>query len=234
MKRILLLTLPVFFSFLFSCSGGHNDLNRNALKGPVKSVKDVECQATHEDGKWVASETCKRGYRTTNFNQDGNYINIMSLNDSNDTLGITKMRYEEGELVEEIFYQNVSGKPSQSNFAEASRTMMERVSADQVNFELWQKEVLRYEGAIYFDSKGRVEKQVEVINGRETMVYYVYEKDLLVENYQEELEGGTRIATQLYEYDDFDDQGNWTTRLVYVGEEKIAPKVVISRTLEYY
>lgn len=234
MKRILLLTLPLFLSLLFSCSGGHNDLDRNALKGPVKSVKDMECQATHEDDKWVASENCKRGYRVTNFSQEGNYINIMTLSDRNDTLGITKVRYEEGELVEEIFYQNVSGNASQSNFAEASRTMMERVSADQVNFELWQKDVLHYEGAIYFDSKGRVEKQVEVINGQETMVYYLYEKDLLVENYQEELESGKRIATQLYEYDDFDDQGNWTTRLVYVGEEKIAPKVVISRTLEYY
>lgn len=234
MKRIILLTLPVFLSFLFSCSGGHSDLDRTALKGKVKSVKEVECEATHENDKWVAGENCARGYRLTNYSQDGNFINIMTLNNSNDTLGITKMRYEEGELVEEVFFQNVSAHASRSKFVEASKTMMERVSGNQVNFELWQKEVLTYEGAIYFDSKGRIEKQVEVINGRETMVYYLYEKDLLVENYQEELEGGKRIATQLYEYDDFDDNGNWTTQLIYVGDEKITPRVVITRILEYY
>jgi len=234
MKQILLITLTVFFSFLFACSGGHKDLDRTGLKGPVKSVREVECNATHEDGKWVAGDKCSRAYRVTNYSQEGNFINILTLNERNDTLGMTKMRYEEGELVEEIYYQNVSALPSRSKFVEASRTMMDRASASQVNFELWQEDILRYEGAMYIDSKGRIEKQIEVINGRETMVHYVYEKDLLVENYQLELEGGQRIATQLYEYDDYDNHGNWMTRLVYVGEDKITPKVVISRTLEYY
>jgi len=234
MKRILILSLPALIVVLYSCSGGHSDLDRNALKGQVKSVKQMECEATHVDGKWVMGENCSRNYRVTNFNQDGNFSSILTLNDRQDTLGITKMRYAEGEMVEETFYQNVSVNPAQSKFVEVSKTIMERVSADQVNFERWEKEVLRFEGAIYFDSKGRVEKQVEVINGRETMVYYVYEKGHLVENYQEELEGGNRIATQLYENIDFDEHGNWTSRLVYVGEDKIAPRVVISRTLEYY
>lgn len=234
MKRILLLSLTVFLSLLFSCSGGHNDLDRSGLKGNVKSVKDKECDATYEGGKWVAGENCARGYRLTNFDPDGNFMSILTLNDSNDTLGMTKMRYEGGELVEEIFYQNVSTVPSQSNFVESSRTVMDKVSSDQINFELWKKDVLNYEGAIYFDSKGRTERQVEVVNGRETMLYFVYEKDLLIENYQEELDGGNRIATQLYEYDDFDEKGNWTSRLVYIGTEKITPKVVVRRTLEYY
>ena len=234
MKRIFLLGIPVLLVGLFSCSGGHTDLDRNALKGQVKSVKEIECEVTHENGKWVAGEHCSQNYRMTNFNPDGNFASILTLNSRQDTLGITKMRYEESELVEEIFYQNVSVDLSRSKFVEVSKTMMERVSVDQMNFERWEKDVLRFEGAIYFDSKGRVEKQVEVINGRETMVYYVYEKDLLVENYQEELESGNRIATQLYEYIDFDDHGNWTSRLVYVGDEKIAPRVAISRTLEYY
>lgn len=234
MKRNLLLGMPVFLVFLFSCSGGHSDLDRNALKGPVKSVKVVECAATHDGDKWVAAEDCSRTHRITNYTQGGQFINIMTLNERKDTLGITKMRYEDGEMVEEVFYQNVSVQVSPAKFVEASKTIMERVSDNQVNFELWQKEALRYEGAIYFDSKGRLDKQIEVIKGRETMVYYVYEKDLLVKNYQEELESGDRIATQIYEYNDFDDHGNWTTQLVYVGEDKIAPRVVITRSLEYY
>jgi len=233
MRRILLLTLPVFLSFLFSCSGGNNHLARTVLKGKVKSVKDVECRPTHEGDKWVASEKCARSYRITNYSEDGNYRDMLTLDSQNDTIGITRMGYEDGELVEEIYYQKVSVS-GQSKLIQGSRTMMDPVSSSQVNFEIWQEEVLRFEGAIYFDSKGRIEKQIEVINNREAMVHYVYEKDLLVENFQIDLETGETIATQLYEYDDFDEQGNWTTQLIYVGEEKIAPKVVITRTLEYY
>jgi len=234
MKRILLLFLPVFLSFLFSCSGEHNDLDKTVLKGKVKSVKEVKCKATYEDDKWVASDNCERGYRMTNFNQEGNYINMLTLNNNNDTLGINKMRYEDGELVEEIHYTHKSMASGHSELVPGSRSVMDRVSASQINFEVWQENVLRFEGAMYLDSKGRIEKQVEVINNRELMVYYIYEKDLLVENYQEELETGKSVASQLYEYDDFDDQGNWTTKLIYVGEEKITPDLVITRTLEYY
>ena len=45
---------------------------------------------------------------------------------------------------------------------------------------------------------------------------------------------GERSATQLYEYGDFDDKGNWTVRLIYVGEDKITPELVVIRELTYY
>jgi hypothetical protein len=110
---------------------------------------------------------------------------------------------------------------------------MNRVSDDQVNFEVWQNEQLRYEGATYYDSKGRIDRQVQVVNNREVIVHHVYEKNLLVEMWMEEMDG-SRSATQLYEYSDFDEQGNWTLRLVYSGEEKITPEMAITRMLEYY
>ena len=115
----------------------------------------------------------------------------------------------------------------------ASRTMMARVSDDQVNFEVWQNEQLRFEGTSYYDSKGRMERQVQVVNNREVILHHVYEKNLLVEMWQEELDG-SRSATQLYEYSEFDEHGNWTLRLVYPGDEKITPEFVITRLLEYY
>ena len=51
--------------------------------------------------------------------------------------------------------------------------------------------------------------------------------------WQEELDG-SRSATQLYDYTEFDDRGNWTLRLVYTDEERIAPELAITRLLEYY
>ena len=110
---------------------------------------------------------------------------------------------------------------------------MDRVSEDQINFEVWQNERLTYEGATYYDTKGRIERQVQVVNNREVIVHHVYEKNLLVEMYQQELDG-SRSATQQYEYSEFDDHGNWTLRLVFSGEEKITPDMAITRVLEYY
>ena len=110
---------------------------------------------------------------------------------------------------------------------------MDRVSDDQVNYEVWQNDQLRFEGTSYYDSKGRMERQIQVVNNREVILHHVYEKNLLVEMWQEELDG-TRSATQLYEYSDFDKHGNWTLRLVYTGEEKITPEFAITRELDYY
>ena len=72
-----------------------------------------------------------------------------------------------------------------------------------------------------------------MVNNREVIVHNIYEKNLLVEIYQEELDG-SRSGTQQYEYTEFDDKGNWTLRLVYNGEEKITPELTITRVLEYY
>ena len=114
-----------------------------------------------------------------------------------------------------------------------SRTILERVSSEQVNFEVWQKEQRISEGANYFDGKGRILRQVQVGGDREVNIYHVYEKSLLVENYWEEI-SGERTRTQQYEYDEFDDKGNWTVRLIYLGEDKITPQLVVTRELTYY
>ncbi len=233
MRPISLLTLLALFFILFSCSGETNELDRLGLKGKVKSIKEVQCDATFEDDMWVAGNNCSGGYRVINFTPQGYYTNILTFDNRNDTVGLAKIKYEAGEMVEEVYYQRMPLTPKHSKMARSSRTMMDRVSPDQVNFEVWKGEALLFEGATYFDSKGRIEKQVQVIKDREVMVHHVYEKDLLVENYQMELDG-TRSATQLYDYVDFDDQGNWTVKLIYVGDEKISPEVAVTRKFEYY
>ena len=233
MRPISLLTSLVLLSILFSCSGGNNELDRQGLKGQVKSIKEVQCDATYEDDMWVAADNCSGGYRVINFDPQGLYENILTFDNRNDTIGMAKIKYVAGEMVEEIYYQRMPLTPKHSKMVPGSRTVMERVSADQVNFEVWQSDALLFEGATYFDSKGRIEKQVQVIKNREVMVHRVYKKDLLVENYQVELDG-TRSATQLYDYVEFDDQGNWTVKLIYVGEEKISPELAVTRSLEYY
>jgi hypothetical protein len=90
-----------------------------------------------------------------------------------------------------------------------------------------------YEGANYYDGKGRISRQVQAGGERELTIHNVYEKNLLVEQWREEATG-ERTATQLYEYDEFDEKGNWTLKLVYVGDEKITPEMVITRNYEYY
>lgn len=210
---------------MLSCNSGSNDLAMSGLKGKVKSVKELQFEPTHENDHWVAGKPTRYGGHIKNYDKDGNYLESIFISSGGDTTGITSCKRENGELVEERFRSTYDRT--------TSRKLMERVSKDQINFEVWQNEQRVDEGANYFDGKGRILKQVHVGGDREVTVYYVYEKNLLIENYQEELTG-ERTATQLYEYEEFDDKGNWTVGLIYVGEDKITPTMVITRELTYY
>lgn len=232
MKSLSSLFVMLVLAFLVSCSGGSNDLARNGIKGKVSSTREFQCNATYENENWVAGTECSDGFRVVEYDNEGNYIQAYSMNDSGDTTSLSTARRENGEVVEESMYNRINYTPKHSRLVLVSRTVMDRVSPDQVNYEVWQNEQLRYEGTSYYDSKGRMDRQVQVVNNREVILHHVYEKNLLVEMWQEELDG-TRSATQLYGYSDFDEHGNWTLRLVYTGEEKITPQFVITRMLEY-
>jgi len=233
MKSISRLSVLFILVVLASCSGDLNDLERRGLKGKVKATNEFQCEATYENEIWVAGTECANGYRVVEYDEAGNYIQAMSMSDCGDTTNLATVKREDGELVEETYYTRINMTPKHSRMVLVSRTVMDRVSEDQVNFEVWQNDRLTYEGATYYDSKGRIERQVQVVNNREVIVHHVYEKNLLVEMYQQELDG-SRSATQQYEYSEFDDQGNWTLRLVFSGEEKITPEMAITRVMEYY
>ena len=233
MKFVSSFPVMILLSFLVSCSGGSNDLDRHGLKGKVRATREFQCDATYENEKWVAGVECANGFRVVEYDTEGFYQQTFNMSDCGDTTGMSITKRENMELVEETYFTRVNLTPKHSKMVQVSRTVMDRVSEDQVNFEVWQDEQLRFEGATYYDSKGRVEKQVQVVNNREVIVHSVYEKDLLVEMYQEELDG-SRSASQLYEYPEFDEKGNWTLQLIYPGEEKITPELTITRVLEYY
>jgi len=233
MKSISRLSALFVLLVLASCSGEINDLERRGLKGKVKATNEFHCAATYVNKKWVASEECANVYRVVEYDEEGNYIQAISISDSGDTTNLATVKRENGELVEENYYTRVFMTPKHSNMVLVSRTIMDRVSEDQVNFEVWQNESLTYEGTTYYDSRGRIERQVQVVDNREVIVHHVYEKNLLVEMYQQELDG-SRSATQQYEYSEFDDHGNWTLRLVFTGVEKLTPEMAITRVLDYY
>jgi len=226
------LPLILLLVILTSCSGRKTDLDKYGLKGKVKELKELQCDATYENEHWVASSNCEQGFRVMEFDAEGNYLRSMTIADRGDTLAMTVAKWENGELVEEVHYSGESMTPKHRRLVPISRTIQDRVSDKQVNFEIWQRDQLRYEGATYYDSKGRVDRQVQVVNNMEVMVHSVYEKDLMVEMYQEDAYGA-RLATQKYEYGDFDKKGNWTLRLVYTGEDKITPELAITRIIEY-
>jgi hypothetical protein len=233
MKFVSGLPLVLIIAFLASCSGGKNDLVRNGLKGKVKSTREYQCNPTYEDQRWVAGDNCVQGFRVVEYNDEGMYVQAFSMGENGDTTSLSTARRENDDVVEETFYTRMYMTPKHSKLVEASRTIMDRVSDDQVNFEVWQNNQLRYEGTTYYDSKGRIERQVQTVNNREVVIHHIYDKNLLVEMFQEDLDGSNQ-AKQLYEYSEFDEQGNWTLRLVYNGEEKIKPEMAITRTLEYY
>jgi hypothetical protein len=232
MRCKFLFPVILFSVLLISCSGGSEDLARYGLKGDVKLIKEYQCDPTYENQQWVASSSCSREYRQVEFDSEGNFVHSLTMSEKGDTLVMNTVRRENGEIVEEIFYVRQQLTPMHSKLVPVSRTLKERVSDRQVNFEIWQQDRLTFEGASYYDSKGRVERQVQVVDNREVMVHNVYDKDLRVEMYQEESDG-SRSGTQQYEYGEYDERGNWTLRLVYTGEEKISPELAITRKIEY-
>lgn len=233
MKAISRLLLLFVSAILVACSGGSNDLKRYGLKGNVSSTSEFQCNVTYENEAWVASVDCSDSYRVVEFDPEGLYTQSYTMSECGDTTSLTVTKRENGEVIEESYYTRVNLTPIHHKMLLSSRTVMDRVSDDQVNFEVWVEAQLRFEGATYYDSKGRIDRQVQVVNNREVIVHHVYHKNLLVEMWMEELDG-TRSGTQLYEYSDFDDHGNWTLRLVYPGEEKITPEMAITRVLDYY
>lgn len=224
MIRIIFPLVGIVFS-LISCTSSVTDLDRTGLKGKVQSVIEHQYEARFEEGRWVTGNPSFYGHRIMNYDRDGFYLESISLNELNDTIGYTRCKRENGEMVEERYFSTVEER--------TTRTLMERVSDEQVNFELWEGNRLYYEGANFFDSRGRISYQVRVVNDLEVTNYYVYEKNLLMENYQED-ETGERTFTQQYEYEAFDRKGNWTRKLVYVGTEKIVPDLVVTREIKYY
>ena len=80
MRSITLVSLSILLLSLFSCSGGGNDLERLGLKGPVKTVKELQCEATFENEQWVSSETCADYYRLINYDSEGNVMEKLRMN----------------------------------------------------------------------------------------------------------------------------------------------------------
>jgi len=209
---------------LGSCSGGDSDLAKAGLKGDISSVIEHQFEAVHKDDDWVTGRPGKYGHRITEYDAQGKYVKSLALSHTGDTVGYTKVRWEDGEKVEEVFTSMLDRR--------TTRTIMERVSEQQVNFEVWEGEILHYEGASFFDSKGRVLSQVRVVNDQEVTNHFEYDKGLVVKSYQEELSGAI-TGTQLYEYVEFDDMGNWIKRLIYLEEDRIVPEVITTREYQY-
>jgi len=220
-KSILVFTL---FLILSSCSGGDSDLAKSGLKGNISSVIEHTYEAVHKDDGWHAGKPGGYGHRIIQYDAEGNYVKSIAITHMGDTIGYTTVRKENGETVEEVFHSVRDGR--------TTRTIMERVDEGQVNFEVWEGETLYFEGASYFDSRGRIVRQVRVVDNREVMNHFVYDKGLMVKSFQEELSGEVS-GTQLYEYTEFDEEGNWTKRLIYPTEDRIVPEVINIRTYKY-
>ena len=225
MKRLNnFLFLFIWIVILSSCSGGDSDLAIAGLNGNISSVKINLYEAVHKDDGWVAGMPSNFGHRIIQYDAEGNYVKSLALTHTGDTVGYTTVRKEDGETVEEVFHSLRDGR--------TTRTIMERVSDQQVNFEVWEGEKLHFEGASYFDSKERIVSQVRAVDDREVINHFVYDKGLMVKSFQEELTGEV-TGTQLYEYTDFDEEGNWTKRLIYPTEDRIVPEVITIRSYQY-
>lgn len=233
MRKLLNFLILIALSFIVSCSGKLSDSGRSGVKGRVKSIKEIRCEPDRSDDRWVAGESLTNSSRTIYFDKKGNLITSYTLSLDGDTVSRSTCVRENGDMVAEVFYTRVMLSPTESEMYETSKIVYDRVSEEQVNWEIWKGDERMNEGATYFDNMGRMVMQVQVRNNKEESLHYLYDKILMTEYYREDI-SGERIDRQLYEYDDFDKHGNWQLMLIYADDEKIIPDVAISREIDYY
>ncbi len=115
---------------LYSCSGEVTDRDRTGLNGKVKSFKEIRCDPTYTDDKWVAGEPLTNDYRMVYFDEDGNFTESYSIGTMGDTIGKSVCKRENGEIVEEVFYTRFWLTPKESRMYPTCKTVLERVAED--------------------------------------------------------------------------------------------------------
>jgi len=233
MKKSPYLLFLIAFLFLFSCSSKINDKGRSGLKGRVLSVKEIRCDPVRSNDKWVAGESLAQDFRILCFDKKGNLIKSYKVNMEGDTVTSTTSVHENGDMVREVFYSREEVSPTESIMIESNRIEYDRVSEEQVNWNIWKGDQQTGHGATYYDRMGRIVMQKQVRYNTEETLHYIYDKILLMEHYREDMSGNITVR-QFFDYDDFDKHGNWKLMLIYPDADKIIPDFVISREIDYY
>ena len=170
LQKINLLTVIITFILLSSCST-ENDCNTFfGYNGSVKSSLERVYEAEEKFGKWENGDIEYYGHSLTKFDKKGNYTEINQLDDDGELTRKIIPNRENGQIIEEVFYNDDGEKESliKINF----------ISANEIETESFDSNGEKVGGGKVFRENGKNVKSVfNQDNENKTITEWEYDKD---------------------------------------------------------
>lgn len=237
MKKLLLLCTAAVI--LFAC-GNSKSPKFMGLKGKVETVKEFKYEAIDKFGEIEPSDLEEVIAYT--FNADGHLVKYGIYNEDGDCIVRIEHTYNGEECTQSTFYNSYSDETTIQNLIEVKDntqiweirqgdkiTQVEFVKSDK-----YSRHTTRKDGAIeeqqenWFDDNGNV-IEVKIVKGND-IVYWAKSKFQDGNEVQTEYLKGDDGGVATYAYEDYDDTGNWTKKIVYRNGE---PTYIIKREIKY-
>ena len=250
----------IIFLILFSCSANNkkNDLQRENLKGNVKSVKEVSYEAVDKFGKITKGKKDWAWYDSKSnsnikFDKKGNLIEYSDFSSEGELYSKHISTYDDnGKFIEEIKYDKDGKKVfitkikevENGNAREYKRydlegnLILKGISKYDDNHNLIESSRYKADGSLdskiiykYDENDNKIEYSMYKSDG--TLIYQDKSKfDKNGNEVEVNYYGseGELMAKANYQYT-FDDKNNWITRTLI---EDDIPKYIVEREIEYY
>jgi hypothetical protein len=216
---------------LTSCSN-NNDWNKFGLNGKVKTFSEHYYKAKKAFGEWTNGDIdYYYDHIRVYFDNRGNYQWIDYLDYSDDLSGKLIPKRENGEIIEEVRYDEDGELISKVEIIHNSKDELESVQYNKDG-----KKTIHVK--TYFANNRAIKKQYQIFKDNkikeEYTVIFEYDKGGNWENQKQIDKNGKITYFFRFEYLEFDEHKNWTKALVYDSEEGKEPKNIAIREYEYY
>lgn len=222
--------LLITFGILTSCSNS-NDWNKFGLNGKVKTYLERNYEAEKKFGEWENGDIENYGHTRVFFDSDGNYQWIEHLDDNNELSGKHIPKRENGDVIEQAYYDKDGELNGQSKIIHNSKDELEVIEYNKDG-----EKILK--GKIYITNNRVIKHQYHTFEDNEVKEEYIivfeYDKDGNKVSEKQTDKKGVITYFSKFEYLAFDENKNWTKRLNYDSEESEEPKNIEIREYKYY
>lgn len=226
--KIALLIITI--GILTSCTN-NNDWNTFGLKGQIKIYIERNYEAEKKFGEWGKGDIEYYGHNRCSFDSKGNYQWIEYLDEDYELSGKLIPKRENGDVIEESYYDKDGKLISKTKIIHKSKGELEYIGYDKDGEKTTQ-------GKSNFANNRIIKQQYQKFEDNnvkeEYTIVYEYDKDRnLVSQIQTDKKGEITYSLKI-EYLAFDENKNWTKRLIYDSEKGEEPENIVTREYEYY
>jgi len=223
--------LLITIGLLTSCSK-NNDWNRYGLNGKVKTCLGRYYEAEKRFGEWTNGDI---DYYSDDsriyFDNEGNYQWIEYLDDDNELSAKLIPKRENGQVIEEAYYDEYGELIYKTEIIHNSKDELEFIQYDKDGEKTKQ-------GKLYFANNRAIKQQYQIFEDNkvkeEFSLVFEYDKDGNLVSQKVIDKNGEIDYFLKFEYLAFDENKNWTKRLIYDSEKGKEPKNIEIREYEYY